>query len=274
MSSGVSCHHRPKPALSLVPVQTTDLTAIAPNAMPVSEELKPADFNARLQQLQTPKESAALFARLIAPFGFDSFASGEVDLVDPSRSTVHLLNWPDRWAGFHRTSELIDRDPFVETLTLRTAPFTWTDLRADPAFSRAGVRALKRAAAVGWTEGLIVPVRQASGRIGVVGLAGNRGPIRPGEREYLTLISICLHSHVRTLVGRHGFALPPAGLTPREIDALRLVAQGMPDGAIGHALGIASSTAHEFVENAKRKMNVRSRAELAALAVSLAIVNI
>ncbi len=273
MSSGLSCQYRPKPALSLVPVQATDLQGAAPGSLPISEELKPADFNARLQQLETPKECAALFARLIASFGFDTFASGEVDPGDPSRSTVHLMNRPECWAEFHSTSGLIESDPFVEMLTHRAAPFAWTDLRADASFSRAGIRALSRAVAAGWTEGLIVPVRRASGRIGLVSLAGNRAPIRPGEREYLTLIGICLHNHVRTLVGRHGFALPPAGLTPREVDVLRLVAQGMPDAAIGRALGIASSTAHGFVESAKRKMNVRSRAELAALAVSLAIVN-
>jgi DNA-binding CsgD family transcriptional regulator len=273
MSSGLSYHDRTRPALALVPVPTDPL-AIRPTLIPIPEGLKPADFNARLQDLETPAECAALFARLIAPFGFDAFASGEVDMDDRSRSTFHIIHWPERWAEFYRTAGLIDRDPLLDALTHRTGPFTWTDLRTDPALARAGTRALNRAAAAGWTEGLIVPVRQPSGRTGFISLVGNRACTRASEREYLTLISLCLHNHVRTLVGRHGFALPPAGLTPREIDTIRLVVKGMPDGAIGRALGIASSTAHEFVENAKRKMHVRSRAELAALAVSLAIVNI
>ncbi len=260
--------------MTLVPDQPVALHAIPSLPTLASDDLDPAEFNARLHQLDTPRECAALFARLIAPFGFDSFASGEVDLGDRSRSTFHLVDWPQRWADFYRTAGLIDRDPFIDALMHRSAPFTWTDLRADRAFSRSGARILNLAAAAGWREGLIVPVRQPSERIGFISLAGTRSCTDQVDRKYLTLIAACLHNHVRTLVGRHGFAVAPAGLTPREIDALRLVVQGMSDGAIGHALGIASSTAHEFVEKAKRKMNVRSRAQLAALAVSLAIVNV
>lgn len=243
-------------------------------ALGMITQIDAAAFNTQLRQLTTPADCGALFARAILPFGFDTFASGEVDLQDRSRCAFHIINWPERWATFYRTSGLIDNDPVVEALTHRTAAFTWTDLRADRSFSRLGTAALDLARASGWNEGFVVPLPQASGRIGLVSLAGTRDCTDPGERDYLTLISVCLHSHVRTLLGRHGFAISPAGLTPREIDTLRLVARGMSDAAIGRALGIASSTAHEFVEKAKRKMKVRSRAELAALATSLAIVDI
>lgn len=240
----------------------------------VAGGLDAGEFNTRLRRLATPAECAALFEKAIRPFGFDTFASGEVDLQDRSRSSFHIINWPDSWAKFYRESGLIERDPVVEGLAHRTAAFTWSDLRADRSLSRLGTQALDLAAAAGWVEGFIVPLPQASGRIGLVSMAGNRDCTDPAERHYLTLISICLHSYVRTLVGRHGFAMPPAGLTPRELEAVRLVARGMSDAAIGKSLGIADSTAHEFVEKAKRKMKVRSRPELAALAAALAIVDL
>lgn len=236
--------------------------------------LDAGDFNARLRLLDTPAACADLFGEAIRPFGFDTFASGEVDLQDRARSSFHIIHWPDSWAKFYRESGLIDRDPIIEALGHRASAFTWSDLRADRSFSRLGTQAFELAAAAGWVEGLIVPLPQASGRIGLVSLAGNRDCTDLAERRYLTLISVCLHSYVRTLVGRHGFAMPPAGLTPRELAAVRLVARGMSDAAIGKALGIADSTAHEFVEKAKRKMKVRSRPELAALAAALAIVDL
>jgi DNA-binding CsgD family transcriptional regulator len=274
MPSGLSCHYRPEPAPPAFPIPSPQAFVTAPNPLPNFDGFDPAGFNTSLCQLETPIDCADLFARRIAPFGFDTFASGEIDLKDRSRSTFHILSSPERWAQLCRTSSQSDQNPFADAISQRIAPFTWTELRLDRLLSRAGANALKLAAAAGWTEGLIVPVRQAGGRIGWIGLAGSRVSLRPAEREYLTLLGICLHNHVRTLVGRHGFALPPAGLTPREIDALRLVVQGMSDGAIGRALGVASSTAHEFVEKAKRKMNARSRPELAALAVSLSIVSV
>lgn len=172
------------------------------------------------------------------------------------------------------TSGLIDRDPIVEEMGRRTAPFTWSDLRMERRLSRAERKTLDLCAAAGWTEGLAVPLPQSSGRIGLVSLAGHRDCRDPGERAYIFLISICLHSYVQTLVGRHGFALNPAGLTERELACLRLVAIGKSDGQIAQQLGIAASTVHEFVEKAKRRLQVRSRPELAAIAAALGIVDI
>lgn len=272
MSSGLSQYRSEPPAR--LPFPMPGRQALVPCQASLAERLDPAEFASLLHRLETPADCADLFLRFVMPFGFETFTSGEIDPQHAARSTWHLIHWPEHWASFRRSSGFADRDPALEALSHRVSPFTWGDLRADGAISRAGTNALNLAAAAGWREGLIVPIRQASGRIGLVSLAGNRVGLRGPERDYLTLISLYLHHHVRTLVGTHGFALPPAGLTPREIDALRLVVRGMSDAAIGRALGIAGSTAHEFIEKAKRKMNVRSRAELAALAVSLAIVTI
>ena len=63
-----------------------------------------------------------------------------------------------------------------------------------------------------------------------------------------------------------------AGLTPREIDVLSLVVRGYTDVRIATELGIATATAHEHVERAKHRLGTRSRAELAAVAVSFGIV--
>ncbi len=237
-------------------------------------DLDAIGFNRRLRRLATPQECGALFADTIAPFGFDTFASGEVDLKDRDRSAFHIIGWPDSWRDFYMSAGLIDRDPIVDEIALRSEAFTWTDLRASRKLSKLGTEALEKAAAAGWVEGLIVPLPQASGRIGLVSLAGHRDCADLADVGYLTLICICLHSYVRTLVGRHGFAIPPAGLSAREIAAIRLVAHGKSDADIGQALGIANSTAHEHVEKAKRKLKVRSRAELAAIAASLGIVDL
>jgi LuxR family transcriptional regulator, quorum-sensing system regulator BjaR1 len=237
-------------------------------------ELDATGFNGRLRRLATPRDCGTLFAEAIAPFGFDTFASGEVDLGDRDRSVFHLIGWPDSWRDFYIGSGLINNDPIMDEIAVRREAFTWSDLRAARKISKFGTLALEKAAAAGWVEGLIVPLPQASGRTGLVSLAGHRDCRDPAERAFLTLISICLHTYVRTLVGRHGFAIPPVGLSNREIEALRLVALGQSDASIGKALGIASSTAHEHVEKAKRKLKVQSRAELAALAASLGIVDL
>ncbi|UAK24217.1 LuxR family transcriptional regulator [Sphingomonas nostoxanthinifaciens] len=232
-----------------------------------------ARFNRNVRTLRTPIECGAAFRALIAPLGFDTFACGELDLDHRERNTFYIIDWPERWTRFYTQSGLIERDPIVTELAVRHAPFTWSELRADRKLSQAGTDALNLAAASGWNEGLVVPLPTGGRRIGLVSMAGST-TVTSALRDHLALLSVCLHSHVRTLVAREGFPLPPAGLSPREVECVRLVARGKSDGGIAAALGIAPSTAHEFVEKAKRKLRAKSRAELIAVAVALAIIEL
>ena len=59
--------------------------------------------------------------------------------------------------------------------------------------------------------------------------------------------------------------MAPAGLSPRELMSIQLVAKGMVDQEIADAFGVSRATAHQHVEGAKRKMAVKTRAELVAL---------
>ncbi|MEI9903440.1 MAG: autoinducer binding domain-containing protein [Asticcacaulis sp.] len=186
-------------------------------------------FHLQLRRLATPAACAGLFRAAIAPQGFDTFACGELDLAHRERTAFYIIDWPDSWRDFYIRSGLIERDPLVDALAGATEPFTWSDLRRDNKFSQVGRKAIDLAAAEGWSEGLVVPVPRGRQRVGLVSLVGHGEPVTGDERAFLTLISLSLHSHVRSLVTREGFALPPAGLTPREIECIGLVAQGLSD---------------------------------------------
>lgn len=57
------------------------------------------------------------------------------------------------------------------------------------------------------------------------------------------------------------FAPLAARLSPRERDCIAFVAQGKSDWEIGVILGVSRTTAHSHVENAKRKLDCRTRAQ-------------
>lgn len=235
--------------------------------------IDPVLFNKHIRMLTCPRQCGRMFGEAIAPMGFDTFACGELFLDETDRSAFYVIQWPDLWTRFYRESGMLDRDPIVSELATRRTAFTWSDLRADRKFPKAGRAAIDLAATFGWHEGLVVPMPQSGSRFGLVSMAGNE-VVTPETRDLLALLSVCLYSHVRTLVAREGCALPPAGLTPREIECIRLVANGKSDQGIAIALGISVSTAHEFVEKAKRKLKAKSRAELIAVAVSLAFIDL
>jgi DNA-binding CsgD family transcriptional regulator len=61
--------------------------------------------------------------------------------------------------------------------------------------------------------------------------------------------------------GRHGAGAP---LTAREMEVATLVAEGLTNGSIATRLSVAPRTAEAHVENIRRKLQVRSRAQIAA----------
>jgi LuxR family transcriptional regulator, quorum-sensing system regulator BjaR1 len=219
-----------------------------------------------------PKACSLIFRRTIATFEIDTFACGEVDLANLERTVFYAIGWPDTWRKFYVGSGMVRRDPLLDALKQRQAPFTWSELRLDRKLSKAGSESLRLCAEHGWTEGLAVPIPRGDQRFGLVSLACQRRAFGAEEKSLLAMLSYCFQERLRNLAPRHGFAAAPVGLTKREIDTLRLIARGATDREIGRKLGISQSTAHEHFETAKKKLKVSTRAEAIAVAVSLAIV--
>ena len=231
----------------------------------------PTEFYAELQRQLSVKGCARLFRDTIEPFGFTVFACGEIDLADRERNVMYIAEWPEAWKRYYFESGFIHRDPVINALTLYRAPFTFRDIVRDARFSTFERELLRAAAEHGWSQGLVVPVARGGSRFGLVSMVGSGPEVEGADRARLCLISECLLTRVRSLVqsGDNGFAA--TGLTVREIEALRLVATGCCDAEIAGRLGISESTAHKHVESARRRLNAKSRAELAALGVSLAL---
>jgi DNA-binding CsgD family transcriptional regulator len=228
-------------------------------------------FANAIRECATLEECTVLFRGTIARFGFDSFASGEVDSVERSRSMFYMVDWPKRMFDFYVNSGYVSQDPLLDEIKRLSVPFTWSTLLRDKFLSRAGREMLGRMAEEGWTEGLAVPFRRSETRFGLVSIVGSRGALAADEKDALSLMALCLHEQARRLGPSLGVALALSPLSLRELDSLRLVARGHSDREIAAKLGIASSTAHEHVEAAKRKLNVSSRGAAVAVGVSLGL---
>lgn len=230
-------------------------------------------FHVRLRRLRTLDSSVALFRSAIRAAGLDSFACGELDLAQRARTVYYVIDWPDKWRRFYMESGLVQRDPVVESLAYRQEAFTWSNLRRDRRLGKVGREGLALVATFGWSEGLVVPIPSIGRRVGLVSLVGGVKEPSAEVRGYLTLISLMFYYHIRLMVTHQGFATAPIGLTEREIDCVRLAAQGLSDKAIAARLGIATSTTHEYIEKAKRRLLTRTRTHMVAVAVALGIID-
>ena len=228
-------------------------------------------FYADLQRRPSVAACSALFRDAIAQFEIVAFACGEVDLADRGRNVMFITEWPEAWLRYYVKSGFIDRDPVVNAVAFYRAPFEFADIVRDPRFSSCEREALRAAAEYGWSRGLAVPVARGGTRFGLVTMIGRGGELNEFERAYLCLISECLLTRIRSLGEGVEYALPPAVMSKREVEAARLVALGCSDSDIAANLGISESTAHKHVESGRRRLSAKNRAHMAALSLSLGI---
>ncbi len=75
----------------------------------------------------------------------------------------------------------------------------------------------------------------------------------------------CDAATLRVVLGvdRH---MPGVVLTSREIEVLRLVAQGLTNRAIGQRMGLAENTVKNYLRHVHQKLDVRSRTEAVLVA--------
>ena len=87
-----------------------------------------------------------------------------------------------------------------------------------------------------------------------------------GSREWLEQLGCIWHAETRTnrISIRFGLA-KPIELTPRELDVIRLVAEGLSNKEIGQRLAISPRTVNFHLDNLFAKLGVRSRTEAAIL---------
>lgn len=202
----------------------------------------------------------------LAPFGNCGFFAGSFPaspilpverIVAGGRRYAQLS--PPGWLEEYTRLGLDRGNPVIFAPARRVSPFRWS----DPGFpDLMDWRGLKLAREIGLQDGLAVPCHEPGGRVGVISMGFERLDLSPRDIRIIALAAVLTHERMTR------FATMPTplavGLSQRERDCLAYVADGLSDGEIAEKLGIAQTTAHSHVENAKRKLGARSRAQAVA----------
>lgn len=214
----------------------------------------------------TPAQAALAFYNAIRPFGAQGFGARIYDGAKGSATqrvmpgaTVQVL--PPTWVGSQSAAYIEKLDPLpAAARVLRKPVFMWSE--ASPHSDQNWRDYWDAWSEHGAADGMAAHMLSPNGAMSRVSFGLADANIAPRDRLALELASLALVSRISAAAQN---AEPPGlGLSPRERDCLSFAAQGLTDAKIAEKMNIAKTTAHSYIEQAKKKLGVRTRAQAVA----------
>jgi DNA-binding CsgD family transcriptional regulator len=217
-------------------------------------------FLQRLPGINTAGELAAATSAVSAPFGLPTVMVGALVVRgDKVGGRFYFGNWSDEWTGVYLEKVFAD-DPLVHEARRRMSPFTWSELWDEGDLPQAVRDVIEMGRQRGWEEGLAVPIHGPGGYLGLASFAGGAVTLSATDRALLLALAHAAHQRGKALYGGQADAAA-IRLTRRELQTMRWVSRGKTDAQIGAILKLSATTVHYYVEQAKRKLGVRSRSQ-------------
>ena len=159
---------------------------------------------------------------------------------------------PQAWADHYTTHRFMLHDPVIRWIYANTGAIAWSAIDLpDP------IRVLDQAQTFGLRYGVAVAC-----------FDGNRegqrsfGTFARSDREFERSEIDALHAYV---LKRHHAKAPPTNLTNAELEALKMVKEGMRLKQIAHSLGVSEGAVKQRLKNAKTKLGAQTSAQAAAM---------
>src|SRR5271168_4817133 len=216
-----------------------------------------------------PAVAAKDFLGIIEGIGFAGGACGAWSGVGKHRHhRFFFVNWPSDWVALYNTSGWFGIDPLPIEARRRIAPFLLSEL-ADIKLTAAQIAFMKAVRDYGWREGFAVPIHGPGSLQGLVTMVTRRDKfsLSPADRAVLEAMSRAVWERCRTSEGFGMVDQGPGKLSAREIECLQWAAAGKSDADMATLIGIRPATAHFHIEQAKRRLGVKTRVEAVAAGV-------
>jgi LuxR family quorum sensing-dependent transcriptional regulator len=234
------------------------------------------DLLSRFEEAKTAEMAGAAFFGAVSRLGVRalfarSYPSRAATIATETlarQQHVYARISPHGWEEAYAGAQLDRAHPMIRIVQTHSNSFVWSGTfgpESSSAWPGWGVLS-----AFDFEDGIGVPCHGPGGYCAVVSMGFERIDLSPGERRAIDLASIALHDQMKALSPAPADVF--ASLTGRERDALGFVAEGKSDWEISVILSIAQATAHSHVENAKRKLGARTRAQAVARAVRLGLI--
>ena len=206
---------------------------------------------------------AAIFQRTLERLGFPYYACcSHVDPKRVPRNAVVLFNYPENWARTFIEGQFYKIDPVLIRAEQSLMPFFWDTPSITAGASKPQKAILAEAASNGVKRGYTIPIHLPN-TVGAFpascSVVPDSGSIDIGSYFTVQLLAVHLYDAASRKLTPRPSRRPRTALIPRERQCLELAAQGKVDWEIGHHLHLSAHTVHQYIENAKRRLGVRTR---------------
>lgn len=176
------------------------------------------------------------------------------------RPTGLISTYPQSWTSHYLCSRYEAVDPVIDRARLCRDTFCWSV--RDLHLSRRQCQLMDEASQFGIRCGFTIPIHDRRGLFAALTFATDeKKPLffKAIERYELTLqlVAMVFHIYARERLVTEG-TVDGFVLSRREVECLEWAARGKSAWDIGHILGISQRTAVFHLDNAKKKLGVRT----------------
>jgi len=227
------------------------------------------DCIADMKQAQTARDLAATASGLFADIGLPFFAIARFFGADRTPAVSMIAGeFHPGWSGRYMRRDYVRHSAIAREMLQTRSPYSWEQVLRIRDVDAAQWRIKNEAKEIGLADGLFTPVRWSDGSYAAVVLGGPD----PDLGDPLIRITAEIVSNYYSAESRRLADAGSAGttaLTRRQRECLAWVRQGKSSSAIGEILGLSVQTVNEHLEDACRRLGVRTRVQ-AAVEASLA----
>lgn len=212
------------------------------------------DFLASLKRLLLIELSSSDDVRDLAITGY--YIALRVGFAFPLEEVNAL---PPAWVDHYTTHGFMLHDPVIRWIYSNTGAIAWSGINLpDP------MRVMDQAQTFGLRFGVAVACFDGNKE-------GQRsfGTFARADREFEVAEIVALQSYVER---RHFAKAPPTNLTNAELEALRMVKDGMRLKQVAHLLGVSEGAVKQRLRNAKNKLNAQTSAQAAAMVAEFGLI--
>lgn len=173
-----------------------------------------------------------------------------------------ISTYPSRWTTHYLRNKYQVIDPVIGEVLQTPEPFRWGIDWPSRFASMAEQQLLDEAAQFGIRFGFTVPIHDGHGPVAALTFAADERRLQfekfiDSHARVLQLMAMYFHAHVRRKFADER-SVGGVRLSPRELECLEWASRGKSAWDIGCILGISRNTVADYLDNAKRKLGVRT----------------